>query len=57
MDPQSECATTAAPGAIVRTADEGQPLVVGSSPATTLLLAAWIGLVAGWLDIGMMVVK
>ncbi len=28
-----------------------------AGPATILLLAAWIGLVAGWLDLAMMVVK
>src|SRR5262245_4630754 len=32
---------------------ESQPVGVG--PATILLLAAWIGLVAGWLDLGLLV--
>src|SRR5579883_1386070 len=57
MDHRSASTTTPAPGAIVRTADQEPWPVVGASPTPTLRLAAGIGLVAGWLDLGMMVVK
>jgi arylsulfatase A-like enzyme len=48
--------TAELPEAIVRAADGGSP-PVGASAATALLLATWIGLVAGWLDLGLMVVN
>ena len=44
------------PQPTVRTADGGSP-PAGASPATILLLATWVGLVAGWLDLGLMVVN
>jgi arylsulfatase A-like enzyme len=49
--------TSATPGAIVGTADDGPPPIAGASPVTALWLATGIGLVAGWLDLGMLVVK
>ncbi|QDV37648.1 sulfatase [Tautonia plasticadhaerens] len=38
-------------------ATEGGSPSVGVSPAMILLLATWVGLVAGWLDLGLMVVE
>src|SRR5262249_47550629 len=36
-------------------AAEGSP-PIGIGPAMVLVLAAWVGLIAGWLDLGLMVV-
>ncbi len=56
MDVQSITTTSGAPEPIVHPADRGAP-PVGAPPATILLLATWTGLVAGWLDLGLMVAK
>jgi arylsulfatase A-like enzyme len=56
MDPQSGVTTAEAPEPIVHPAAGGSPSV-GAGPATILLLAIWIGLVAGWLDLGLMVLR
>jgi arylsulfatase A-like enzyme len=53
---RSGITTTDTPAPIVQAADEGsQP--VGVSPAMVLLLAAWVGLAAGWVDLGLMAVN
>ena len=48
--------TTELPEPILRTG-EAASAPSGASPAMILLLATWFGLVAGWLDLGLMVVK
>ena len=40
---------------VCASAEGTQP--VGAGPGTVLLLAAWIGLIAGFLDLGLMVVN
>jgi arylsulfatase A-like enzyme len=55
MDPRS-ATTTRTPEPIVQASDE-RLSAVGASPAMILLTATWIGLVAGWLDLGLMVVN
>jgi arylsulfatase A-like enzyme len=56
MDPQPGTTTMAAPEPIVDQAAEGPPPVrIGA--ATVLLLSAWIGLIAGYLDLTFMVVN
>ncbi len=53
MDPHPGIRTAEAPVSTSRQAsEEFQPIVV--RPVTILLLAAWIGLVAGFLDLGIM---
>jgi hypothetical protein len=53
MDPHPGIRTAEAPVSMAReAADEFQPKGVG--PVTILLMATWIGLVAGFLDIGIM---
>jgi arylsulfatase A-like enzyme len=56
MDPRPAITTAEAPAPIVPTADDESP-PVGASPATVLLLATSIGLMAGWLDLGLMIVN
>jgi hypothetical protein len=56
MDPRPEITTEVAPEPTVRAAEDGLP-PSGASPGTILLLATWVGLVAGWLDLGLMVVN
>src|SRR3954468_2806015 len=56
MDPQSGIATKESPRPVVRDAAVGA-MPYGVAPATILLLAVWIGLVAGSLDLGFMVVS
>jgi arylsulfatase A-like enzyme len=53
---RSGITTTEAPATIPQAAD-GKALPAGASAATILLLATWVGLVAGWLDLGLMVVN
>jgi arylsulfatase A-like enzyme len=56
MDLPTAIATAGSPSSPGRPAADGtRPVRVGSS--TILLLAAWIGLVAGYLDLGLMVAK
>jgi arylsulfatase A-like enzyme len=56
MPLRPEIMTAEAAEPIVRAADGGSR-PTGASPATVLLLATWVGLVAGWLDLGAMVVN
>ena len=56
MEPRSGITTAEAPEPTVRAAEDGSP-PVGASAATILLLATWIGLIAGFLDLGLMVVN
>ena len=44
------------PETTLQAADGGSPSV-SVSPAMILLIATWVGLVAGWLDLGLMVVE
>ncbi len=53
---RSGITTTEAPEPIVRTT-AGPSSPVGASPAMILLLASWVGVLAGWLDLGLMVVN
>src|SRR5437763_11348590 len=48
-------ATEGSPVSTPHEAAEGSQ-APGVGPATVLLLAAWVGLVAGWLDLGLMLV-
>jgi arylsulfatase A-like enzyme len=48
--------TTEAPEKILQKSGAGSPSV-GASPVTILRLAVWVGLVAGWLDLALMVVN
>src|SRR5262249_30631527 len=52
---RSGITTEEAPETILHAADGGSPSA-GASPVMVLLLATWVGLVAGWLDLGLMVV-
>jgi arylsulfatase A-like enzyme len=56
MNPEPAITTAEASEPIVAPAAVGSP-PVGAGPATILLLATWIGLVAGWLDLGLMVLR
>src|SRR4051794_7797614 len=53
---RSGITTTEPPETDLRTTGEASPSV-GASPVKILLLATWVGLVAGWLDLGLMVVE
>src|SRR5262249_50825798 len=52
---RSGITATEVPETTLQAADGGSP-PVGASPAMILLPATWVGLVAGWLDLGLMVV-
>jgi arylsulfatase A-like enzyme len=56
MDTQSKIAIIAAPKPEAEPGSRGSPRV-GAGATTILLLAAWIGLLAGFLDLGLMVVN
>jgi hypothetical protein len=53
---RSAITTGEKPEPIVQTAG-GKSSPVGASAATVLLLATWVGLVAGWVDLGLMAVN
>jgi arylsulfatase A-like enzyme len=56
MQDRSAITTDEAPAPEVRAAEGGAP-AVGASPSTVVLMAIVIGLVAGWLDLALMVVN
>ena len=53
---QTGTATGAAPRPAVRAVGE-DPRLIGTAPATILLLALWLGLIAGFLDLGLVIIK
>src|SRR5262249_5758756 len=55
-DSQTGTATGASPQPAVRAVGE-EPRLVGTAPATILVLALWLGLIAGFLDLGLVIVK